>query len=97
MNFTKDNLLEDIEFLARRINLVGKFTTDEPRSWGASSNSLCEIAYGIREVEDVILPSDKSDLDACANLLVLLPLHRKIVNRNVYDAYDKQKDSQKDL
>lgn len=93
MEFTKDELIQDIEFLAKRIHLFGKFTTDEPRSWGASSNSLCEIAYGIRKVEDVELPNDNADLDACTNLLVLLPLHRK--TRNVYDAYDKQKESQK--
>lgn len=97
MNFTKEELIEDIDFLANRIHLLGKFTTDEPRSWGASSNSLCEIAYGIRKVEDVIMPSDKSDLEACTNLLVLLPLHRKLVNKNVYTAYKKQKDSQKKL
>lgn len=97
MNFTKEELIEDIDFLASRIHIMGKFTMDEPRSWGASSNSLCEIAYGIRRVEDVELPSDKSDLDACTNLLVLLPLHRKTVNLNVYTAYNKQKESQKHL
>lgn len=95
MKFTKKKLIEDVDFLAQRIHLWGKFTTDEPRSWGASANSLCEIAYGIRKVEDVIMPSDKGDLEACTNLLVILPLHRRTAN--VYSAYIKQKDSQKDL
>ena len=88
--FTKENLIEDIEFLASRIHLMGKFTCDEPRSWGASSNSLLEIAYGERKPEDVIMPSDESDWRACQNLIVLIPLHRKIDIKGIYKAYHQQ-------
>lgn len=75
MRTTKE-LLEDIEFLTSRLSHGGIRIPPEPeRDYGASSDSLVAIAYGLPVAQE--LPFDRYDLAACERMWKKLPLHRK--------------------
>lgn len=73
----RDELKEDIEYLARRQQKAGSVSFTAERETGVSSNSIVSIAYGIVKLEDQSFPSDWSDLNACRNMWKKLPEHRK--------------------
>jgi hypothetical protein len=73
----RDELREDIEYLARRQQKAGSVSFTAERETGVSSNSIVSIAYGIVKLEDQSFPSDWSDLNACRNMWKKLPEHRK--------------------
>lgn len=67
-------MLADIDFLARRAQRAGAFSTAENRDWGASSNSLVSLAYGVGEAA---MPSDWFDYAACVRVAENMPAHRR--------------------
>lgn len=71
---TQDQMQADIEFLARRAQRAGSFSTSEARDWGVSSNSLVSLAYGVGELA---MPSDWYDYAACERAAHAMPLHRR--------------------
>lgn len=77
---TKNDLLADIAFLIRRSRNAGSWTNDSDRDFGASSNSIVEIAYGLTPLAKQVLPLDLSDLDACERMWIKLPTHRHTSN-----------------
>lgn len=78
MTYTKKQLLQDVEFLAKRQNKAGSFSfNDDGRDTGVSSNSIVSIAYGLLELSKQYFPGDHSDLQACERMWSKLPEHRK--------------------
>jgi hypothetical protein len=76
--FTKEQLEEDIIFLAKRQTKTSKITFgDRERDTGSSSNSIVSIAYGIIPLSEQEFPGDLSDMAACENMWNKLPYHRK--------------------
>jgi hypothetical protein len=73
-NFTKEQLEEDIIFLAKRQT---KTFGDPERDIGSSSNSIVSIAYGIIPLSEQCFPGDSADMIACDNMWDKLPAHRK--------------------
>lgn len=71
---TLDQMQADIDFLSRRAQRAGSFSTDEARDWGISSNSLVSLAY---EVGSLAMPSDWYDYAACQRAYAALPEHRR--------------------
>jgi hypothetical protein len=69
---------EDIKFLLDRASHAGSISFKGDRDTGASSNSIVAIAYDDnKNIKDLVLPSDESDLQACENMYKKLPIHRK--------------------
>jgi hypothetical protein len=77
MKPTKGQEQEDIDFLLERAMHAGKCSFSKDRDFGASSNSIVEIAYGRIPLTEQVMPMDKSDLNACWNMWKKLPAHRK--------------------
>jgi len=73
----RDELLEDIEFLAKRQQKASSISFYGERDTGVSSNCIVSIAYGVTKLEDQSFPSDLSDMIACENMWKKLPAHRK--------------------
>jgi hypothetical protein len=74
----RDELLEDIQFLAKRQQMASAISFFGERDTGTSSNSIVSIAYGVVKLGNQSFPSDWSDMDACENMWKKLPAHRKI-------------------
>lgn len=74
---TKDQLHQDIKFLAERQLKAGSFSMRVDRDTGISSNSIVAIAYGLEELKNQKLPSDISDMRSCENMWIKIPKHRK--------------------
>ena len=77
---TKKQLLEDIEYLARRAKLANTIRFGESQEYsscGLAANSLVSIAYGIEKLEDQHLPDDLASVDRCVRAWEELPMHRK--------------------
>lgn len=72
--FTREQLQEDVRFLAERQKHAGSFGFDRNRSTGISSNSLVSYAYGVGTPQ---MPSDWSDYAACLRAYRMLPRHRQ--------------------
>lgn len=80
MNFTEKQLLEDIEYLARRAKLANTIRFGESpgySSCGLAANSLVSIAYGVESLENQHLPDDLASTDRCGRAWDELPMHRK--------------------
>ena len=78
MKYTKQELEEDVFFLANRASAANKVSfLDSARDTGGSSNSIVSIAYGVLDFKNRCLPSDSSDLRSCENMWLKLPEHRK--------------------
>ena len=60
MDFTKEQLQEDIYFLSKRQMDKG---FQEKRDTGMSSNSIVAIAYGLLPLKNQYFPMDASDRD----------------------------------
>ena len=75
--FTKDELRQDIEFLANRSAGAGRYECNASRDTGASSNSIVAIVYGQQLSYRQVLPTDDSDLFACERMWEKLPVHRR--------------------
>jgi hypothetical protein len=73
----RDELLEDIKFLAKRQQGASSISFGGERETGVSSNSIVSITYGVTKLEDQSFPSDLSDMIACENMWKKLPNHRK--------------------
>ena len=71
---THEQMQADIEFLAKRAGRAGKFSVQEGRDWGISSNSLVSLAYGVGSLE---MPGDWWDYAACERALSNMPVHRQ--------------------
>ena len=69
----------DVVFLLARANNSGRIRFG-CRDTGISSNSIVNIAYGITDLSEQELPSDRFDLDACRLMWEKLPEHRKTPN-----------------
>ena len=75
MTMTLEQMIRDIDFLARRAQRAGCFETGHGhRDWGVSSNSLVSLAYGVGDLE---MPSDWFDYAACERAARNLPPHRR--------------------
>ena len=68
---------EDIAFLSRRHHLHAKSSYGANRETGMSSNSIVDIAYGVIDICEQILPADQYDLAAVKRMWKYLPEHRK--------------------
>ena len=75
----KAQMQEDIYFLFMRARNAGNLSLSD-RDFGESSNSIVDIAYNARKLENQILPNDHSDLIACIRMYRKLPVHRKTEN-----------------
>ena len=73
----RDEMLADIEFLAKRQQMASAISFYGERDTGVSSNSIVSIAYGVTKLENQSFPSDLSDMMACENMWKKLPTHRK--------------------
>lgn len=73
----RDELLADIDFLAKRQQKASSISFYGERDTGVSSNSIVSIAYGVAKLEDQSFPSDLPDMIACENMWKKLPAHRK--------------------
>ena len=71
---TREQMQEDINFLATRQKRTGGWYSDRKRDWGISSNSLVSFAYGVGSPE---MPSDWSDYAACVRVARKMPRHRR--------------------
>lgn len=79
-NFTKQQLLEDVTFLASRADHAGGWSTEVPnehRAVGISSNAIIRAAYGGHPPIASELPHDRWDLLACEIAVTQLPAHRR--------------------
>lgn len=75
--FTKEQLEQDIAFLAaREANGPHRYFGDS-RETGLSSNSIVAIVYGVIPPDQQELPADDADLNACLRMWDKLPAHRK--------------------
>ena len=74
---TKEQLAQDIEFLAKRQLRAGSFSFRKYRDTGTSSNSIVAITYGVIPIKEQIFPVDSSDMRSCENMWEKLPEHRK--------------------
>ena len=75
MNYTKQQLLEDVDFLVARANKAGHVIFDDKlRDTGMSSNELVRFAY--TGEHDGIWPADVHDYAACVRAVAALPEHR---------------------
>lgn len=88
-SFTRQQLESDVEFLAKRANSSGCWTSPDNRSTGASANSIVGIAYGTINPGNQRMPGDQSDLDSCVRAVERLPEHRR--TQLVYDALNGAK------
>ena len=83
-DLTKQQLQQDVEFLANRAlrcQSVYRTTFDySTRDTGLSSNSIVLIAYGQINLERQYMPSDLFDMQACERMWEKLPEHRKTGN-----------------
>lgn len=80
MDFTKKQLLEDIEYLASRAKLANTIRfgeSQEHSSCGTAANSLVSIAYGVESLENQHLPDDLASAERCVRAWDGLPAHRK--------------------
>ena len=77
MKYTKQELEEDVFFLANRAAVLIPSFLDNRRDTGKSSNSIVAIAYGVSDLKNQCLPFDSSDLRSCENMWIKLPEHRK--------------------
>lgn len=75
---TKEQLEQDVIFLAKRSNGSNSISFSGYRDTGMSSNSIVAIAYGVSVLHYQCLPSDVSDMKSCENMWDKLPVHRKI-------------------
>lgn len=83
------NLMEDVEFLAKRQEKCSRISfVDEKRDTGVSSNSLCSYAFGIIPLQELKMPHDRADYKACERMFNNLPKHRQ--TRRVKKALKKQ-------
>lgn len=74
------DLLADVDFLVARSGHAGSCSFSDGRETGMSSNSIVAIAYGKLPLENQVLPSDWSDLNACERMWLKLPKHRKTLD-----------------
>lgn len=71
-----EQLQQDVEYLAKRAQRAGSFSCGERRrDWGASSNYIISVAYGVGARQE--LPFDRSDYAACVRAVRHLPRHRR--------------------
>ena len=75
-----DKLKADLLFLSNRAESAGRCRFSSDRDTGMSSNSIVSIAYNHIKLQDQVLPSDESDLQACKNMWEKLPEFRKTAN-----------------
>ena len=75
---TEEQLYEDVLFLAMRAEKAGQINTSLTRDYGASSNSIVSIAYGLQYLAHQTYPRDRADLNACKEMWRKLPAHRKV-------------------
>lgn len=69
-------LQQDVAYLAKRAQRAGSFSCGERRrDWGASSNYIVAIAYGVDARPE--MPFDRSDYAACVRAVRGLPRHRR--------------------
>ena len=73
-------LKADLLFLSNRAEQAGRCRLSGYRETGISSNSIVSIAYNHIKLQDQVLPSDESDLQACKNMWEKLPEFRKTAN-----------------
>lgn len=76
MEYGNSQLMTDINFLANRQLRAGTFGGSN-RDTGVSSNCIVAIAYGLLDINEQYLPSDRYDLEACERMWKKLPEHRK--------------------
>jgi len=69
-------LLQDVDFLARRAELAGRYCSSLTRDYGLSANALVRAAYGGPDPSASELPADWEDLRACERAFRKLPPHR---------------------
>jgi hypothetical protein len=89
IDYTKNELIADIGFLAKRASKCGGFEDTEKRSWGIAANSLIDFAYSLCSMQTLKMPADKNDFNACQRAFKKLPEHRK--TRDVLCALEKQR------
>lgn len=74
MEFTAEQLQEDIAFLLSRSSEAGSCDFTSERWTGMSSNALVRFAYGGKHD---CMPSDRGDYGACLRTVQRLPKHRR--------------------
>ena len=74
---TREQLEQDIKFLADRQLGIYRNALTRERTIGVSANSIVAVAYGVLPLEKQEFPCDVSDMRNCTNMWKELPEHRK--------------------